>query len=72
MQGGSDQPNTHTQLETWEGLSLSRPFVTPTVNLNARVRVLELDVGTFRSNQYKPLCRILALSSEVVTRTQIY
>jgi len=50
--------NTHVptlthELETWDPRSLSRPFVTPTANLNARARELELDIGTFRPNQYK-------------------
>jgi hypothetical protein len=35
-------------------LSLSRPFVTPTANLVQEHKRLELDVGTFYSNQYKP------------------
>jgi len=44
--------HTHThasiQPETWDPLSLSRQFVTPTSKLNTRVQELELDVGTKR------------------------
>ena len=52
--------HTHThasiQPETWDPLSLSRQFVTPTSKLNTRVQELELDVGTFGPNQYKNSC----------------
>ena len=64
---------THTlDLETWDPSSLSHPFVTPTVNLSARARELELDVGTFRPNQYTILCLVLVLPSDPVTHIQIY
>ena len=57
--GGPHFTHTERDRETWEPRSLSRPFVTPTANLSARARELELDVGMFCTNQYRPCVSFL-------------
>ena len=58
-------------LETWDPLPLSpvcNPYCKPSTGNTSSS---ELDVGTFRPNQYKPLCP-LSTPSEPDTQIQIY